>query len=107
MLLTIISVFVGYFVGKGKRGTRVYKMLGIVLGMAFFLGLIFSFIEQFQIIILPVGTSELINYWRGPEWFYHPLWEKIAVLEIVTLSLTFFWFLVGRFSKWLISRRGL
>lgn len=109
MLLTILAVFTGYFVGKGKRGTRMWKMLGIVLAMAFFLTIIASVIVQLKSMILPVGTNEIY------EILFIPLSRVISmtfptsdiIYLIVSLSLTFFWFLVGKWTKWLTSKRGL
>lgn len=110
MLLTLLPALLGFSVGKGKhRSYRRWKILGITLGMAFFLSLIINFIPQIKTMILPVGTVELYEY-LFPQYPQGPFIDPIAPflwLPLISISLTFFWFLVGMFIKWMASKRGL
>lgn len=113
MLFEILGTFVGFFVGKGKRGSRQLRMLGIILGISFFLGLIGGFlhhmITDIQIrnlitfVIIPIPVNMALADWQVTSGlFFNALF--IAMLSVV---FTFVYFLIGKFAHWLISKRGL
>jgi len=112
MLFEILGVFAGYY-------TRKWKKIAIILGMSFFFGLIGGFLSYFShqgwtsmitFILVPIPVSMIFLKQtileEGMVGMVSPL-LKILFTAILSTVFTFVYYLIGKFTKWLLNKRGL
>lgn len=108
MLFEILGTFAGYH-------HRKWKKIAVILGIAFFFGVLGSFLK----ILIDSPATEMINYVIIPipinlvlfvEWtpvaFSGSVFSEAVLIGLLSVLITFVYWLIGKLAKKFLSKRG-